>query len=675
MQFMRAPCTRLAPDGPIAGMSAADLHAVPARVREGSSSSIQSLADYREHYARAEADPSGYWLAQTHARIAWRTPPTRGLEGDFWSIRDNPIAWFGDGELDVSESCLDRHLATRGDKPAIIWEGDEPSEVRTLSYRELHEQVCRCANVLRSLGVEKGERVIIYMGMVPEAAIAMLACARIGAIHSVVFGGFSAEALRDRIRDCGAKLIITQDVGRRGGKDIPLERTCQAAIEGEHAVEKVLILQRGVGHSGLVRVLGRDHDWHAALAAASPECEPTICAAEDPLFVLYTSGSTGRPKGLVHTRGGYLTWVAWSHATVFDLREDDVYACVADVGWITGHSYIVYGPLCNGATTLMFESIPTYPDVDRYWDLIARHRVTIFYTAPTALRTLAAHGEVPVRRHDLSSLRVLGTVGEPIDPAAWRWYHDVVGQGRCTVVDTWWQTETGGHAITPIAPATPTKPGSATLPLPGIMPVLVDAEGRAIVGPGEGRLCLAHPWPGIARTVWGDHERYVSTYFGMFEGRYFTGDGCRRDRDAYYWITGRVDDVLNVSGHRMGTAEFEAALIAVDEVAEAAVVGYPHAMKGQGVHAYVVLQPGVRFSEALATKIHQGVREGIGAHARIDRLQVVPGLPKTRSGKCMRRILRKVAEGLPDQLGDVSTLADPSVVEAIVEGAQPLLGQ
>jgi acetyl-CoA synthetase len=655
-------------------MTSTDLVAVPERVRVGSRSPIQSLADYREQWARAHDDPSGYWLAVARERLVWRREPTRGLEGDFWSIRENPIAWFGDGELDVSESCLDRHLATRGDKPAIVWEGDEPSEQRVLSYRELHEQVCRCANALRSLGVDKGERVIIYMGMVPEAAIAMLACARIGAVHSVVFGGFSAESLRDRIRDCGAKLIITQDVGRRGGKDIPLERVCQQAIEGEHGVEKVLIYGRGTGGSGCTRVPGRDHDWAEALAAASPKCPGVACLAEDPLFVLYTSGSTGRPKGLVHTRGGYLTWAAWTHAVTFDLREDDVYACVADVGWITGHSYIVYGPLCNGATTLMFESIPTYPGVDRYWDVIARHRVTVFYTAPTALRTLAAHGAAPVRKHDLSSLRVLGTVGEPIDPAAWRWYFDAVGQGRCTIVDTWWQTETGGHCITPIAPATATKPGSATLPLPGILPVLVDTEGRAIVGPGEGRLCLAHPWPGMARTVWGDHERFVSTYFGMFEGRYFTGDGCRRDADGYYWITGRVDDVINVSGHRMGTAEFESALIAIDEVAEAAVVGYPHAMKGQGVHAYVVLQPKVALDDALVSKIHAGVRDSIGAHARIDRLQIVPGLPKTRSGKCMRRILRKVAEGQPEALGDVSTLADPSVVDAIVEGARPLVG-
>jgi len=652
---------------------ALDIFQVHDRVREGSPSQIATMASYREHWARAEADPSGYWLGQTNQRLAWRKPPTRGLEGDFWDVRDNPLAWFGDGELNVSESCLDRHLERRGDKPAILWEGDEPGETRSLTYRELHAAVCRCANALAGLGLDKGERAIIYMGMVPEAAIAMLACARLGAPHSVVFGGFSAEALRSRIRDCGATLVITQDVGKRGGRDIPLKQTCDVALEGEPGVSKVLVFQRDPNPepgAAITMKPGRDLWWHETVELASPEREATVCAAEDPLFILYTSGSTGRPKGLVHSGAGYLTWVAYTHAITFDLREDDVYACVADIGWITGHSYIVYGPLCNGATTLMFESIPTYPDVDRYWDLVARHQVTIFYTAPTALRTLAAHGDAPVRKHDLSSLRVLGTVGEPIDPAAWAWYYEVVGQGRCALVDTWWQTETGGHCITPIAPVTPTKPGSASLPLPGILASLVDDNGRQVRGPGEGRLCIDHPWPGIARTVWHDHERYVSTYFGTFAGRYFTGDGCRRDADGYYWITGRVDDVLNVSGHRMGTAEFEAALNAVDAIAEAAVVGYPHPVKGQGVHAYVVLQPGRLDSSKLSEQAHASVRAAIGAHARIDRVQIVPALPKTRSGKCMRRILRKIAEGQPDQLGDTSTLADPSVVDAIVAGAQ-----
>ncbi|NVB39330.1 acetate--CoA ligase [Pseudenhygromyxa sp. WMMC2535] len=640
-------------------------------VREGSRSPIQTMAAYREHWARAEADPDGYWLAQAKQRVQWRKQPSYGLEGNFSSVRDSPIAWFGDGELNVTESCLDRHLETRADKTAILWEGDEPGDTRSLSYRELHEAVCRCANALRELGLEKGERAIIYMGMVPEAAIAMLACARLGAVHSVVFGGFSAEALRDRVRDCGASLIITQDVGKRGSKNIPLKQTTNAALEGEHGVRKVLVFQRDPSVEVEMKA-GRDLWWHEAVDKASPSCEAVCCAAEDPLFILYTSGSTGRPKGLVHTCGGYLTWTAYTHAVTFDLREDDVYACVADVGWITGHSYIVYGPLCNGATSLMFESIPTYPEVDRYWDMVERHKISVFYTAPTAIRVLAAHGEGPVRKHDLSSLRVLGTVGEPIDPAAWRWYHEVVGQGRCAVVDTWWQTETGGHCITPIAPATPAKPGSATLPVPGIMPMMVDAEGAPQIGPAEGRLCIVYPWPGMARTVWGDHGRYVATYFDTFKSMYFTGDGARRDSDGYYWITGRVDDVLNISGHRMGTAEFESALIAIDEIAEAAVVGYPHPVKGQGVHAYAVLQPDAGDDlDAIGKHAHAAVREAIGAHARIDRLQFVPGLPKTRSGKCMRRILRKIAEGEPERLGDVSTLADPSVVEVIVEGAKP----
>ncbi|PRQ09876.1 Acetyl-coenzyme A synthetase [Enhygromyxa salina] len=648
-----------------------DIFDVADRVRAGSTSQIQDMASYREHWSRAQADPSGYWLAQTKQRVHWRKPPTHGLEGDFYSVRDQSISWFGDGELNVSESCLDRQLERRADKVAISWEGDEPGDVRSLTYAQLHEQVCRCANALAELGLKPGERAIIYMGMVPEAAIAMLACARLGAVHSVVFGGFSAEAVRDRVRDCGASIVITQDVGKRGGKNIPLKATIDTALEGERGVEAVLVYQRDPSVTVNMQA-GRDVWWHERVDAASPAREATPRNAEDPLFVLYTSGSTGQPKGLVHSCGGYLTWVAYTHALTFDLREHDVYACMADIGWITGHSYIVYGPLCNGATSLMFESIPTYPDVDRYWDMVARHQITVLYTAPTAIRTLAAHGEAPVRKHDLSSLRVLGTVGEPIDPVAWRWYYETVGQGRCAIVDTWWQTETGGHCITPIAPATPEKPGSATLPMPGIIPALVDDAGREIVGPGQGRLCIEHPWPGLARTVWGDHARYVATYFSMFEGRYFTGDGCRRDADGYYWITGRVDDVLNVSGHRMGTAEFEAALIAIDDIAEAAVVGYPHPVKGQGVYAYVVLQPACTDEAGAIERAHAAVRSSIGAHARIDRIQIVPGLPKTRSGKCMRRILRKIAEGEPDKLGDVSTLADPSVVEVIVRGAEAL---
>jgi acetyl-CoA synthetase len=492
----------------------------------------------------------------------------------------------------------------------------------------------------------------------------MLACARIGAIHSVVFGGFSAEALRDRIRDCGAELVITQDVGLRGGRTIPLKAVVDEACEGERGVKRVLVYKRTGAEVGWTE--GRDVWWHEVVGGASPVHTAIPVLAEHPLFILYTSGSTGRPKGVVHTCGGYITYASYTHATVFDVRDDDVYACMADVGWITGHTYIVYGPLSNGATTLMFESIPTYPDAGRYWDMVARHRITIFYTAPTALRALAAHGDAFVTKHDRSSLRVLGTVGEPINPEAWEWYFRIVGEERSTVVDTWWQTETGGIAISPIAPATPTKPGSATLPMPGIVPNLRTPEGRIIRGPGDGLLCIDHPWPGQARTVWGDHERFVSTYFGMFPGVYFTGDGCRRDSDGYYWITGRVDDVLNVSGHRMGTAELEAVLISVEEVAEAAVVGFPHQIKGQGVYAYVVQQPGQVVD---LEQLNAACRTQIGAHAKLDKVQVVPGLPKTRSGKVMRRILRKIAEGHGDQLGDVSTLADPSIVEAIRAGA------
>ncbi len=638
-------------------------HEVPARVRENAATPITDLDRYRDHWARAERDPDGFWLDVTRERVAWRKEPTRGLVGGFADLLDGPLSWFSDGELNVTESCLDRHLEARGDKVAILFEGDEPGDVRRLTYRELHAEVCKTANALTSLGLKAGERVIIYMGMVPEAAIAMLACARVGAIHSVVFGGFSAEALRDRIRDCGAELVITQDWGKRGGRDIPLKSVVDQALEGESGVRHVLVYRRTDRETSWDGT--RDVWWHDAVGAASAEHDAVVVEAEHPLFILYTSGSTGRPKGVVHTCGGYLTYTSYTHATVFDLREDDVFACVADVGWITGHSYIVYGPLANGATTTMFESIPTYPDAGRYWDMVARHGITILYTAPTAIRALAAQGDEHVLRHDRSTLRVLGTVGEPINPEAWRWYYDVVGEGRCNIVDTWWQTETGGIAISPIAPATPTKPGSATLPMPGILPSLRTPEGVVIRGPGRGLLCIDHSWPGQARTVWGDHERFVSTYFAHVPGVYFTGDGCRRDADGYYWITGRVDDVLNVSGHRMGTAEFESALVSAEAIAEAAVVGYPHALKGQGVYAYVVAQPGETVER---DAIDQVCRTQIGAHAKIDRVQIVSGLPKTRSGKVMRRILRKIAEGRGDELGDVSTLADPSVVDEIRDG-------
>ncbi len=641
---------------------------VPSGVREGSVGPVQDLDDLRREWTRAEADPDGFWLDITHSLIDWRTPPTIGMEGNYYTVAEEPFRWFSDGVLNVTENCLDRHLETRGQKTAILWEGDEPSEVRTLTYTELHREVCRAANALRSLGVDRGDRVVIYMGMVPEAAVAMLACARLGAIHSVVFGGFSATSLRDRILDCDARVVITQDEGRRGGKAIALKAICDEALAEPTSVERVLVYRRTGNEVPWVE--GRDTWWHQALGTADDACAAEAMAAEDVLFILYTSGSTGRPKGAVHTCGGYLTYAAYTHRVVFDLREDDVYACMADVGWITGHSYIVYGPLANGATTLMFESTPTYPDPGRYWDVVARHGVTIFYTAPTAIRALAAHGADPVASHDRSTLRVLGTVGEPINPEAWVWYHQVVGEGRCTIVDTWWQTETGGICLSPVAPATPTRPGSATFPLPGIIPVLLDTEGRPVLGPGEGQLTLARSWPGQARTVWGDHGRYISTYFSAFPGYYQSGDGCRRDAEGYYWITGRIDDVINVAGHRMGTAEFEAALVTRAEISEAAVVGYPHPVKGQGVYAYVVLQQGTGTRESHLTDLQATLRSEIGAHARIDRLQVVPGLPKTRSGKVMRRILRKVAEGSSDDLGDTSTLADPGVVAAIVAGAE-----
>ena len=649
----------------------ADLYAVPSRVSEGSLSPISNLDTYREAYFRAQHDPNGFWLEMTRHLITWRTPPNEGLRGSYHDVADSAIAWFADGELNVTESCLDANLKLRANKTAILWEGDDPSEARHITYAELHAEVCRTANALAELGLKKGDRVIIYMGMVPEAAIAMLACARLGAIHSVVFGGFSAEAVRDRVRDCGAELVITQDEGLRGGRTIPLKSVVDRALEGERGVKKVLVYQRT--GNGLSWDVGRDVWWHDVVPGQPAEREATVCAAEDPLFILYTSGSTGKPKGVVHTCGGYITYTAYTHQIVFDLREDDVYACMADVGWITGHSYIVYGPLANGATSMMFESIPTYPDAGRYWDMVERHGITILYTAPTAIRALAAQGDDFVTKYDRSSLRVLGTVGEPINPDAWRWYYDVVGEGRCNIVDTWWQTETGGICISPIAPATPTTPGSATLPMPGIVPLLMDTDGAHIVrGPGEGRLCIAMPWPGQARTVWGDHARYVATYFTAYPGYYFTGDGCRRDPGGYYWITGRVDDVINVSGHRMGTAEFESALVSVDAVAEAGVVGFPHPIKGQGVYAYIVLQPGESASPELEALLHQGVRTAIGAHAKVDIFQFVPGLPKTRSGKVMRRILRKVAEGQPEALGDTSTLADPSVVDAIKTGARSL---
>jgi len=649
---------------------ATPVFAVPDRVREGSENPITSMDAWRQTWLRSRFDPDAFWLAETRSRVAWRTVPQQGLQGGYDTVAERPFSWFADGTLNITETCLDQHLTPesgRHDKTAILWEGDDPGDVRTLTYAELAREVNKAANALKALGVDKGDRVVIYMGMVPEAAIAMLACARLGAIHSVVFGGFSAEALRDRIRDCKAEVVITQDEGLRGKRTIPLKATSDEAVATEPSVRHQLVYRRTGSEVGWTE--GRDVWWHDAVDSASDDCPAIECAAEDPLFILYTSGSTGRPKGVVHTCGGYITYASYTHATVFDLRENDVYACVADVGWITGHTYIVYGPLANGATTLMFESTPLCPDAGRYWDMVERHGITIFYTAPTAIRALAAQGDHFVSKYDRSSLRVLGTVGEPINPDAWLWYFDVVGQGRCTIVDTWWQTETGGIMITPISSATPIVPGVATLPMPGIFPVLVNADNQELRGPAQGHLCIGQPWPGQARTVWGDHARYVSTYFETYPGRYFTGDGCRRDGKGYHQITGRVDDVLNVSGHRMGTAEFESALISADEVAEAAVVGYPHPIKGQGVCAYVVQQPGTELPGDWGAMLNGVVRTKIGAVARVDRFLKVPGLPKTRSGKVMRRILRKVAEGDISNLGDVSTLADPSVVDAIITEA------
>lgn len=639
---------------------------VPPRVKEGVLTPISDMDRYREVWADAANDPDDFWLRETRRSIRWQTPPTRGLEGDFRSIRQKPIQWFSDGVLNITESCIDRHAEATPDKAAIIWEGDEPHETRTVSYQELLEEVSRVANTLKALGVKKGDRVLIYMGMIPQTAFTMLACARIGAVHSVVFGGFSSDAVRDRIKDSGAQVVVTQDASPRGGRHTPLKATVDKALQEVDSVRHVLVYARTGADIPLQA--GRDLRWEDTVAKADTFCPAEPMNAEDPLFVLYTSGSTGRPKGLLHTSGGYITWAAYTQRTVFDLRPDDVFGCMADVGWITGHTYIVYAPLANGITTVMFESTPLYPDASRYWDLIEKHKLTIFYTAPTALRTVAAQDPSTWEKHDLSSIRILGTVGEPINPDAWNWYYKHIGKEQCTIVDTWWQTETGGICLSPIAPATPTKPGCATLPMPGVYPVVLEANGTMLHGPTEGALALAMPWPGMARTIWGDHARYVSTYFEMYPGFYFAGDGCRRDSDGYFWITGRVDDVINVSGHRMGTAEFEAALLEVDKLSESAVVGYPHPVKGQGVYAYVVPRDGVAAGDALVDEIQATLRRVIGAHARVDRVQFVDALPKTRSGKIMRRILRKIAEGEHAAIGDTSTLAEADVVDRIIDG-------
>ena len=623
-------------------------------------------ASYQRLYAESVADPDTFWKEQGK-RIDWMTPYTQVSDVSY-DADDLHIRWYADGTLNASVNCLDRHLAMKGNQTAIIWEGDEPSDHRHITYRELHEEVCKFANVLKANGAKKGDRITIYMPMIPEATVAMLACARIGAVHSVVFGGFSPDALAGRIQDCESNMVITADEGVRGGKPVPLKANTDQALATCPDCTSCIVVKRTGGSIDWVD--GRDIWYHEAVAAASADCPPEEMNAEDPMFILYTSGSTGKPKGVLHTTGGYMVYASMTHEYVFDYHQGDIYWCTADVGWITGHSYIVYGPLANGAVSLMFEGVPTYPNSSRFWNVIDKHNVNIFYTAPTAIRALMREGDGPVKATKRASLRLLGTVGEPINPEAWMWYHDVVGDARCPIVDTWWQTETGGILISPLPGATATKPGSATRPFFGITPVIVDGENNVLDGATEGNLCLQHSWPGQMRTVYGDHQRFIDTYFTTFPGRYFTGDGARRDEDGYYWITGRVDDVLNVSGHRMGTAEIESALVAHPQVAESAVVGYPHDIKGQGIYAYVTLIEGVEATDELRAELRQWTRKEIGPIATPDLLQWAPQLPKTRSGKIMRRILRKIAANEYDQLGDTSTLTDPSVVTDLVDNRQ-----
>ncbi|MGY6628193.1 MAG: acetate--CoA ligase [Oceanicaulis sp.] len=621
---------------------------------------------YADRYRRSIQDPDGFWREELE-RIGWIQRPTQIADVSF-AREDLHIRWFADGVLNACWNCVDRHLPQRANKPALLWEGDSPSRHHAITYAQLFNHVCRFANVLKGLGVKKGDRVTLYMPMIPEAAYAMLACARIGAVHSVVFGGFSPDALAGRIRDCDSAFVVTADEGVRGGKPVPLKANVDAALDQAPGVKAVLCVR----HTGadVSWVEGRDHWYHARALEVDAHCEPEPMQAEDPLFILYTSGSTGKPKGVMHTTGGYMVWASMTHDYTFDHREDDVFWCTADVGWVTGHSYIVYGPLANGATTLMFEGVPTWPGPDRIWEVVAKHKVTVLYTAPTAIRALMRFGDEPVRAHDRSSLRLLGSVGEPINPEAWRWYHAVCGDGRCPVVDTWWQTETGGHLITPLPGAHALKPGAASFPMFGVQPALVDNDGKRLPDEGaqEGNLVLLGSWPGQARTVYGDHQRFIDTYFSTYPGMYFTGDGARRDADGYWWITGRVDDVLNVSGHRLGTAEIESALVAHDAVAEAAVVGYPHDIKGQGIYCYVTLTAGREPDESLEKALKDQVRKDIGPVASPDVIQFAPGLPKTRSGKIMRRILRKIAEGETGSLGDTSTLADPGVVDSLIAG-------
>jgi acetyl-CoA synthetase len=621
---------------------------------------------YQAMYKRSVDDPAGFW-GEHGKRIDWIKPYTK-VKNTSFETPNVDIKWYEDGTLNVSANCIDRHLAQRGDKIAIIWEGDDPTQSETITYRQLHERVSKFANVLKAHGVNKGDCVTIYLPMIPEAAYAMLACARIGAVHSIVFGGFSADSLQNRIDDANSKMIITADEGLRGGKTVPLKKNTDDALKKTKGGEKVLVVKR-TGNP-VPWTMGRDLWLHEETVKVSPDCPPIEMSAEDPLFILYTSGSTGKPKGVLHTSGGYLVYASITHQYVFDHHDGDIYWCTADVGWVTGHSYIVYGPLANGATTLMFEGIPNYPTASRFWHVIDKWKVNTFYTAPTAIRALMGMGDEFVKRTDRSSLRLLGSVGEPINPEAWEWYHRVVGDGRCPIVDTWWQTETGGILITPLPGATKTKPGSATKPFFGIKPALVDDKGVTLDGPANGNLVITDSWPGQMRTLYGDHKRFVETYFSTYPGTYFTGDGCRRDADGYYWITGRVDDVLNVSGHRLGTAEVESALVSHPKVAEAAVVGYPHDVKGQGIYCYVTLNSGEAPSEELRKELGAHVRKVIGPTATPDLIQFSPGLPKTRSGKIMRRILRKIAEDDFSNLGDTSTLAEPAVVDDLVVNRQ-----
>ena len=640
-------------------MSEEKIYPVPSAV---ASASHIDKDKYESMYQQSIKDPAGFWAIQAEEFVTWYKKWNNVLD---WDYHKGHIRWFEGASLNVSYNCIDRHLESRGDQTAIIWEGDDPNDDKHITYKELHSEVCKFSNVLKSRGVQKGDRICIYMPMIPEAAIAMLACTRIGAVHSVVFGGFSPDSLRDRILDSDCRTVITADEGIRGGKKVPLKANTDTALGECPNVSTVVVVQRTGGD--IAWNASRDCWYHEEMQSASKDCPPQEMDAEDPMFILYTSGSTGKPKGVLHTTGGYLLYAAITHKYVFDYQDGEVYWCTADVGWVTGHTYIVYGPLCNGAITMMFEGVPNYPDGSRFWQVCDKHNVASFYTAPTAIRALMSLGNDPVKKTSRKSLRILGTVGEPINPEAWEWYYQVVGDSRCPVVDTWWQTETGGHLITPLPGATDLKPGSASKPFFGIQPAIVDENGKILEGECQGNLVITHPWPGQMRSVYGDHQRFIDTYFSQYPGMYFSGDGCKRDADGYYWITGRVDDVLNISGHRLGTAEVESALVLHPVVAEAAVVGYPHDIKGQGIYAYVTPMSGVETSDELKEELVQLVRKEIGPFAKPDIIQWAPGLPKTRSGKIMRRILRKVAENDIENLGDTTTLADPSVVDDIIE--------